>query len=634
MKYASVQICSIALLLVILVLNNRKQKLGLRSIVAFKKTMVTVICCLILDTISIIMIVDFNAVNSLLTILICKAYLISIVCALGSILTYTLSTLPQNDYRVLTGRFIAYALILTNCYNVVKLEVHTVFDETKVTVFSKGDAVALTYACAIMMIVWIYVMMFILRNEIRTEIRRGVGVWLAIITVCGVIQALNNEMLVFGFSMAIGTAIIFEKLESPSRYLDTETGLFNNAAFKNYIDEQFSFEKRVVCIRVAINTGKKDLTLKEYSDIIDLFSKFLSRQNGVAFRTNSYTFAILTSSFRPAFDIVNNVRNYLEEATKSVLVFSGIKSIIYVMKDPDLFESAGDFINTYHGIKTYYHIQEEDVDVEEISEDIIAKMKHRELVKKEITSALEENRVEAFYQPIYNTKTKQFNSAEALVRIRGRDGNIIPPCEFIPIAEETELVLPWGERVFSLVCEMLGSEDKPECLQYVEVNLSAVQCKRENLYETFRKIMDNNGVRPEQINLEITETVQLSSSRKTERTLNRFKQEGIQFSLDDFGTGNSNLDYVANMPMIGIVKLDYTMTRGFFENDRIKVILPHIIQMIKHMNLEIVCEGVETVEQLHTMTDFEIEYIQGYYFSKPLPQAEFIEFVNNYEFNR
>ena len=138
--------------------------------------------------------------------------------------------------------------------------------------------------------------------------------------------------------------------------------------------------------------------------------------------------------------------------------------------------------------------------------------------------------------------------------------------------------------------------------------------------------MKSNNVNASQINLEITETLQLNNTAVSNKNIKDFKNGGISFSLDDFGTGNSNLDYITTMP-VSIVKFDYTMTQGYFKNERTRTIFKYVIPMIKSLNMEIVCEGVETEEQLNTMIGFGIEHIQGYYFSKPLSENDYIKFL-------
>ena len=163
-------------------------------------------------------------------------------------------------------------------------------------------------------------------------------------------------------------------------------------------------------------------------------------------------------------------------------------------------------------------------------------------------------------------------------------------------------------------------------LKYIEVNLSVAQCADAKLSEDYIRIMESADIEPSHINLEITE----STSAKEKKTLifhmERMISRGVRFSLDDFGSGASNLNYVMDMP-VQIVKFDKEMTQAYFSNDKAKYVMDAAMHMIHGMGLEIVAEGVETEEQYRKMEEIKINYIQGFYFSKPLPGPEFLAFL-------
>ena len=138
--------------------------------------------------------------------------------------------------------------------------------------------------------------------------------------------------------------------------------------------------------------------------------------------------------------------------------------------------------------------------------------------------------------------------------------------------------------------------------------------------------MKKHNIKAEWINLEITETASNDLKHVLLLNMNKLISEGIEFSLDDFGTGRSNLDYFVNMPVKNI-KFDYSFTQGFFTNDKIKQVMTGMTDILHNMNMHIVSEGIETKEQMDAMIDLNIEYIQGYYLSKPINEDEFIEFL-------
>ena len=262
-----------------------------------------------------------------------------------------------------------------------------------------------------------------------------------------------------------------------------------------------------------------------------------------------------------------------------------------------------------------------------LDEKTIAQKREREKMLETIILAMNEDRVEVFYQPIYSTSKKKFVSAEALVRIRRPDGSIIPPGLFIPIAEETGLIGKIGEIVFEKTCRFIKENDIEKYgLEYIEVNLSVVQCENKSLAEEYINIMKKYNLPPKYINLEITESAAIARKNILLENMRKLINYGVEFSLDDFGNGQSNLNYIVDMP-VQIVKFDHDMTQAYFETEKAQFVLEAATNMIHDMQLKTVAEGVETAEQLAVLEDLGIDYIQGYYFSKPIESNAFIEFI-------
>jgi EAL domain-containing protein (putative c-di-GMP-specific phosphodiesterase class I) len=287
-------------------------------------------------------------------------------------------------------------------------------------------------------------------------------------------------------------------------------------------------------------------------------------------------------------------------------------------------------------IQLFQHVKMEDRNHENtyvcyVNKMILGKMRQKESMKNEIIRAMEENRVEVFYQPIYSTSERRIVSAEALVRIRNVDGSILPPGEFIPIAEETGLIAGLGERVFEKVCQFLKESPALQLgIHYIEVNLSVAQCEQRDLAERYIRIMEQNQIEPWWINLEITETASVQTKNMLLKNMDELINFGVSFSLDDFGNGQSNLDYIIDMP-VSVMKLDMNMIRAYFEDLKARFVVQATIRMAHDMDLMVVAEGVETKEQLDTMAEQKIDYIQGYYFSKPLPADEFIAYLEKHQ---
>ena len=291
-----------------------------------------------------------------------------------------------------------------------------------------------------------------------------------------------------------------------------------------------------------------------------------------------------------------------------------------------LLQNADDFYQMLQYLRT--EIRRNDcTDIIYVDQTVLAAMRKHGEIRQSVLSALEENRVEVFYQPIYSTKKNRFVSAEALARIRNTDGTILQPGKFIPVAEETGLIEELGERIFEEVCEFLQKSNVERLgISYIEVNLSVIQCEKKDLAERYIKIMDRYKVKPWQINLEITESASVKTKEILLENMKKLINYGVTFSLDDFGIGQSNLDYVIEMP-VSLMKLDMNMTQSYFRDLKAQYVVQAAIHMAHGMDLLLVAEGVETEEQLKGIRDENIDFIQGYYFSKPLPQQEFLSYL-------
>lgn len=245
-----------------------------------------------------------------------------------------------------------------------------------------------------------------------------------------------------------------------------------------------------------------------------------------------------------------------------------------------------------------------------------------------IDRALRNQSFEVYYQPIFDTKSDKFRSAEALLRLRDEKYGLVSPALFIPAAEESGAIIPIGDFVFESVCKFVVSEQyKKLGLEYIEVNLSITQCMEPTLADRMIEIMKFYHVPACMINIEITESAISYDEEVLTQNINKLKAYGVSLSLDDYGTGYSNIRRMAKVPF-DIVKLDKIFVEE--RNDpKMKVIIEDTIRMVKNLNLSVLVEGIEEKSDLDFFTSLGCDYIQGYYYSKPVPVDEFISFLDS-----
>lgn len=260
------------------------------------------------------------------------------------------------------------------------------------------------------------------------------------------------------------------------------------------------------------------------------------------------------------------------------------------------------------------------------TESITAKKREIRILST-IKNSIVNRSFEMYYQPIYEPAEKGFVCAEALIRMKDSELGYISPDEFIPLAESNGMIIDIGEIAFRKVCEFMKSgRAQAMGVKYVEVNLSAIQCVQEQLSDSLMSIMEEYGIPPEQINFEITETAGLANYDALLKNMNSLISKGVTFSMDDYGTGFSTANYLITLPM-DIVKIDKSILWPAMESEEAFVILRHTVEMLKSLNKKIVVEGVETAEMAQLLIDMGCDYLQGYYYQRPVPGDEYIMFL-------
>jgi EAL domain-containing protein (putative c-di-GMP-specific phosphodiesterase class I) len=265
--------------------------------------------------------------------------------------------------------------------------------------------------------------------------------------------------------------------------------------------------------------------------------------------------------------------------------------------------------------------------------DAVVTYQRRMLVEKVIQEALDKRKFQVWYQPILDSSTGKIVSAEALVRLTDEKLGYISPEEFVPIAEQTGMIVDIGAFVFDEVCNFYKTNNLLDLgIDYIEINLSVVQCMNSRLVDAFDKVLKKHGLEAKHINLEITESAASDSRHTLMETVNALKERGFTFSLDDYGTGYSNISYMYDMPF-SIIKLDKTILwsalhpQNGMGDKNAMIFLENTIKMMKDMKYKLIAEGIETQEQRNLLKRLNCDFFQGFYFSKPVPGDIYLDML-------
>jgi diguanylate cyclase (GGDEF)-like protein len=248
---------------------------------------------------------------------------------------------------------------------------------------------------------------------------------------------------------------------------------------------------------------------------------------------------------------------------------------------------------------------------------------HRAALESELRSALELQQFQLHYQIQVNSAGRAMG-AEALIRWAHPQRGLLPPFQFIPLAEETGLILPIGDWVLETACAQIKAwqRNKLTSKLVLSINVSAKQFHQEYFVEQVQAALLDNGISPTLLKLELTESMLLNDSNTIIETMNTLKEIGVQFSLDDFGTGFSSLQYLKRLPL-NQLKIDQSFVRDIAVDNSDQAIVQTIIAMAKTLHLNVIAEGVETKEQQTLLLESGCKHFQGYLFGKPLPIKEF-----------
>jgi EAL domain-containing protein (putative c-di-GMP-specific phosphodiesterase class I) len=248
-------------------------------------------------------------------------------------------------------------------------------------------------------------------------------------------------------------------------------------------------------------------------------------------------------------------------------------------------------------------------------------------MENRLRKALENRQFHLYYQPQLDIRSGNVVGVEALIRWIDAQNNVILPGKFISLAEETGLIIPIGEWILDTACRQNVEWQKAGFApMYVSVNISSLQFRQPSFIGTVNKVLQDTGLDPKYLELELTESILMEATESAIQTLNELKSMGVRISIDDFGTGYSSLSYLKRFP-IDTLKIDRSFVRDVTSDPDDKAIINAIIALARTLNLKVIAEGVETIQQLVCLHEQGSDGMQGYLFSPPLPKESLTQLL-------
>lgn len=468
------------------------------------------------------------------------------------------------------------------------------------------------------------------KDVLNKNLRMSLYSFLFICLAASSFQIFYAEYLIENFAISFCLLMIYVNLQKPEELIHERTGALNDIAFsKSFLINAKTHRKNrllFLCVeelQVLIHTFTLEKTLRLLS-LVNNELEQISEQE--VYYLENGAFAIMYQNRSP-FTTEEILKKIDLAFTKSwhidsVSIDLNFRTLELCLPDhsPDL-DTLYFYLDYLQQLDNSKHWT---LSADEIS---ILDAERRQQVEAAVKWAIENDGFEMYFQPIYSTSKNAITSAEALIRLRTEALGFIPPDEFIALAEQNGSILKIGHIVFEKVFRFMSENSLEQMgIEYVEINLSMVQCMQEGLAEEVISLMEKYKIPGKSINLEITETAASTSPKMLIQNMELLSKHGITFSLDDFGTGYSNITSLLNLPL-SIVKFDKSMIDMASRHNTGKIILDSSTAMIKQMNLNIVAEGIETITQKDDLIQSGIDYLQGYYFSRPVPGPEFIHFI-------
>ena len=441
------------------------------------------------------------------------------------------------------------------------------------------------------------------------------------------IQLLIKQLRVEVLFEAIGFSGAMISLENEDDRTNASVGVYNRQALAMDIDSAIHNYKslNIVFLRVtnrevvnrltrSTNVSIIDQVVCEYlQELVHKYSIYLSNPGHIVLMLYHKDEAQTEEIIRKISDRFNSVWKI---GNKDVF----LNAVVMRAELPRMISSVSDALYMADSPLP------EDLDKVILEEEDLDYLLRRSAVEAAVSRGLDEGSFEVYYQPTYNIDGT-LHGAEALLRMSDSELGKLYPDEFIPIAEYTGLIDDIDDFVLREVCTFIRSGKPKELgMECINVNLSVVQCMRQGFAKHIIDIVETEEVDKSFINFEITESVSATDYKLFSSVVKELKDAGFMFSMDDYGTGYSNINAIFSLNL-DVIKIDKSILWNAEKNEAGEIVLENTVRMMKQMNKKILVEGVETEKQIEILKKMGVDYLQGFYFSKPIPKNELIEFL-------
>ena len=491
--------------------------------------------------------------------------------------------------------------------------------------FHSGPLYFLLYVCSCAYILFACMAIYRHRKQMTPHEIISLVALQVVLLIGNIVRALMPHYIVMNIFSLMAIIVIFISFINPDLFLSERGYIYNLQALKALLSECSRRRQPVRILAFAIqnfNEHREIFGSERMDEAMNRINRYLSLnfpQMETFYLHNGY-YALVSRGQPDLDEITETLRKrfnlaWMTESGQLKLNISFVKADTGVRKCP-----ADRLLNAML-ISLDEISQMSEPDADRSLMESIREIDEKLDIRRCLETALEKDRLEVFLQPLVDCKSGRRIAAEALVRLRDETGKIIRPDLFITLAEREGYIVRLGEQVLAKVCRFIRDNDMDALgIQWINVNLSPVQFMSRNIHERFKHILEQYHVNPDMIHLEITEQSMIDFAQLHDQ-ITALHENGFQFALDDYGSGYSNLTRVRQYPFTNI-KIDMEVVRNYYK-DR-DLLLPALVQAFKKMNFSVTAEGIETQEMAAALCEIGCDFLQGYYFSKPVPMTRFL----------
>ncbi|MCR4612288.1 MAG: GGDEF domain-containing phosphodiesterase [Lachnospiraceae bacterium] len=544
-------------------------------------------------------------------------------------LMYVMSKIEMFQNRSTLRKIVLYAPVVI-CLVLILLtpQFHVVFTYSIEQGFIREPLYPIVNVVPIFYFIWTIIYTILKRKYLKRSFKTMIIFVMTINFVAIVIETLFTDIAIRSFIISMSAVVMFFYEEQGRAEIEEDT---------NLVDKEYLVEEGVKMLRNNYPFSVILIKMSNYDALSDTFghnnTQTLSKKIasyighrfrlGKCFRISESTIAVLNTD-EDARELTEKLYEELNVSWDVEGLDISCDILMTYVKIP---EDVDDLENMVSFVRYFNKVERSVGGIIEVSELHINEHIREKHVESAIERGLQNGSFEVYYQPIRDLEKDTFVTAEALVRLTDPELGPISPAEFIPIAENNGTIVAIGNFVLETVCKFISENDMEALgLHYIELNLSVIQCLQKDFIENVESIVGKYNIDPKYLCLEVTETASNYSPAVFTKNLEALGERGYALALDDFGTGYANIERMVTSDF-RIVKFDKEMTQYSSGEERLQDVFEKLQNVIHSMDSMVVAEGVETKEQYDYLKSIGCDYIQGYYFSKPVPQKEFVEFV-------